>query len=72
MAEVPKQIGELIAKFDQNLGAYHTAAYGETEARVEFINPLFEALGWDITNKAGIAKLASCHSLRHSFATNPT
>jgi len=26
MAEVPKQIAELIAKFDQNLDAYHTAA----------------------------------------------
>lgn len=25
MAEVPKQIAELIAKFDQNLDAYHTA-----------------------------------------------
>ena len=48
MAEVPKQIAELIAKFYQNLDAYHTAAYGETEVRVEFINPLFEALGWDI------------------------
>lgn len=31
MAEVPKQIAELIATFDQNLDAYHTAAYGETE-----------------------------------------
>jgi len=56
MAEVPKQIGELIAKFDQNLDAYHTAAYGETEVRVEFINPFFEALGWDVTNKAAIAE----------------
>ena len=70
MAEVPKQIAELIAKFDQNFDAYHTAAYGETEVRVEFINPLFEALGWDVTNKAGIAKSASCHTLRHSFATH--
>ena len=55
MAEVPKQIGELIAKFDQNLDAYHTQ-YGETEVRVEFINPFFEALGWDVTNKAAIAE----------------
>jgi len=55
MAEVPKQIGELIAKFDQNLDAYHTQ-YGETEVRVEFINPFIEALGWDVTNKAAIAE----------------
>ena len=56
MAEIPKQIAELIAKFDQNLDAYHTVAYGETEVRVEFINPFFEALGWDVTNKAAIAE----------------
>ena len=55
MAEVPKQIGELIAKFYQNLDAYHTQ-YGETEVRVEFINPFIEALGWDVTNKAAIAE----------------
>lgn len=56
MAEVPKQIAELIAKFDQNLDAYHTTAYGETEVRVEFINPFFEALGWDVANRAGYAE----------------
>lgn len=56
MAETPKQIAEQVAKFDQNLDAYHTVAYGETEARVEFINPFFEALGWDVTNKAAIAE----------------
>src|SRR5574337_1739306 len=56
MAEVPKQIAELIVKFDQNLDAYHTAAYGETEVRVEFINPFFDALGWDVANRAGYAE----------------
>jgi len=56
MAEVPKQMEELLAKFDQNLEAYRNPAYGETEVRVEFINPLFETLGWDVTNKAGYAE----------------
>ncbi len=56
MAEVPKQITDLNAKFDQNYDAYHTAGYGETEVRVEFINPFFEALGWDVSNKAAIAE----------------
>ena len=56
MAEVRKQIGELIAKFDQNLDAYCNPAYGETEVRVEFINPFFKALGWDVTNKASMQK----------------
>ncbi|NJD69049.1 MAG: restriction endonuclease subunit M [Candidatus Methylomirabilota bacterium] len=56
MAEVPKQIAELIAKFDQHLDAYHAATYGETEVRVEFINPFFEALGWDVANRTGYAE----------------
>lgn len=56
MAEVPKHIAELIATFDQNLDAYHAVAYGEAQVRVEFINPLFEALGWDVANKAGYAE----------------
>jgi len=33
MAEVPKQIGELIAKFDQNLDAYHNPSYSENHVR---------------------------------------
>ncbi len=55
MAEFPKQIGELVAKFDQNLDAYHTQ-HGETEVQVEFINPFIEAPGRDVTNKAAIAE----------------
>ncbi|MBS0619444.1 MAG: hypothetical protein JSR44_14750 [Spirochaetes bacterium] len=27
-----------------------SSRYNETEARVQFINPIFEALGWDVTN----------------------
>ena len=30
MADVPKQIGELIAKFDQNLDAYHNMDFSKS------------------------------------------
>lgn len=30
-----------------------SATYNETEARVQYINPLFELLGWDMRNRAG-------------------
>ena len=33
MAEVPKQRGELVAKFDQNLDAYRNPSYGENHVR---------------------------------------
>jgi len=56
MAETPTGITQLIEKFEQNLESYRNPAYGETQVRVEFINPLFEALGWDVANKAGHAE----------------
>jgi type I restriction-modification system DNA methylase subunit len=51
MPETPPQIAELVAKFEQNIASYRNPSYGETEVRVEFLNPLFEALGWDVTNR---------------------
>jgi hypothetical protein len=56
MAATPTGITQLIEKFEQNLESYRNPAYGEAQVRVEFINPLFEALGWDVANKAGHAE----------------
>lgn len=33
------------------------SSYNETEVRVHYINPLFEALGWDVTNALGRAEV---------------
>ena len=55
MAATPTGITQLIEKFEQNLESYRNPAYGETQVRVEFINPLFEALGWDVANNANIS-----------------
>src|SRR5437879_5933229 len=52
----PPIIASLIERFDQNAEAYRSAAYNETQVRQEFINPFFEALGWDIANKSGYAE----------------
>ena len=52
----PTKILELVERFDQNLEAYRQGKYNETQVRLEFINPLFEELGWDITNKQGYAE----------------
>jgi len=35
---------------------YHSQQYNETQLRREFIDPFFEELGWDVTNKAGYAQ----------------
>lgn len=43
-------IQELVKNFSEREDYYKSAAYNETEARNDFINPLFTALGWDITS----------------------
>lgn len=54
MKESLKQIGDLVQRFQRNIEAYRSPAYNETQLRIEFIDPLFETLGWDVTNKAGL------------------
>jgi hypothetical protein len=56
MTDIPKQLDELIARFDQNIEAYQSQVYNETQVRREFIDPFFETLGWDVANKAGYAE----------------
>jgi len=54
--QAPASVIELVKKFDRNIEAYKSGLYNETQVRVEFINPLFEALGWDIYNKKGYSE----------------
>lgn len=53
--KAPKEIKDLVEKFKRNLPAYKSQGYNEAQLREEFINPFFEALGWDIYNKSGAA-----------------
>jgi len=52
----PQIILDLIERFERNQDAYKSGSYNETQARHEFIDPFFEALGWDVNNKAGNAE----------------
>ena len=52
----PKEILELIERFDRNLLAYKNGRYNETQLRREFLDPFFEALGWDMNNRQGWAE----------------
>jgi type I restriction-modification system DNA methylase subunit/predicted type IV restriction endonuclease len=53
---VPEKILEFVERFDRNLEAYKQGKYNEAQVRCEFIDPFFEALGWDIANKQGYAE----------------
>jgi predicted type IV restriction endonuclease len=43
---------ELISKFEKDKTHYLSKGYLEAQVRIDFINPFFKALGWDIENKA--------------------
>jgi hypothetical protein len=47
----PQIIHDLVAQFEANRSAYRSGKYNEAQLRQEFLNPFFEALGWDIYNK---------------------
>ncbi len=53
--KTPDAVLQLVQKFRDGYDGYvsKTTRFNETEARVQFINPFFEALGWDVTNKKG-------------------
>jgi predicted type IV restriction endonuclease len=51
----PDAVLQLIHKFEQNKVEYLAPHYNETQTRQEFIDPLFIALGWDVTNKHGLS-----------------
>ena len=52
----PREILDLVARFDQQLEAYKSGQYNETQLRREFLDPFFKALGWDIDNEQGYAE----------------
>ncbi|MGH8307140.1 MAG: Eco57I restriction-modification methylase domain-containing protein, partial [Gammaproteobacteria bacterium] len=52
----PATVVELVNRFGEQIEAYKSGNYKEHQVRVEFIDPLFEALGWDIYNKVGNAE----------------
>src|SRR5437588_659567 len=52
----PREIIDLIDRYTRNADSYRSSHYGETEVRVEFINPFFKCLGWDVDNTQGFAE----------------
>jgi len=51
----PQSIIDLVRRFDENREAYRSGKYNEAQLRVEFLNPFFEVLGWDVLNRNGYA-----------------
>lgn len=50
----PPEIVDLVKRFDQYYMKYTSSSYNEFQVRKEFIDPFFEALGWDVNNRSGL------------------
>jgi SAM-dependent methyltransferase len=46
-------IEELIKKYNDNRDYYISTKYNEAQLRIDFLDPFFELLGWDIKNTQG-------------------
>ena len=51
-----KKIKSLVERFEEQKEFYKRSEYNETQTRRDFIDPFFEALGWDVDNKNGYAE----------------
>ncbi len=49
-------IKKLTERFSENYESYKNQSYNETQTRIDFINPFFKALGWDMDNEKGFAE----------------
>ena len=54
---LPDSVARLIENFVANHSEYHKGHYNETQTRIDYVNPLFSALGWDINNQKGLSEL---------------
>jgi hypothetical protein len=52
---IHSKIKSLVLKFEANKYHYLSKNYLEEEVKIDFINPLFEALGWDVGNTKGLS-----------------
>ena len=53
---LPTKVVELVDRYLARRNEYEAPSYLEARVRVDFLNPLFTALGWDVTNIGGLAE----------------
>jgi len=54
--EALKKVESLVERFDEQKEFYKKADYNEAQTRLDFINPFWKALGWDVDNENGYAE----------------
>jgi hypothetical protein len=56
MVQCPDIVKRLIERFNQQLDQVRSPDYNETELRIDYVNPMYAALGWDMDNSSGYAE----------------
>ena len=51
-----EKIAQLVKRFSEHVEEYKRHGYNEHQTRVDYINPFFKALGWDMENEQGYAE----------------
>jgi len=59
----PKAVQALDDRFDRDRAVFRSGEYKEEQLRLEFLNPLFEALGWGVCNKQRLS--GTCKPVVH-------
>jgi len=57
MGNAPKAVADIVDRFRNPSDFCCSGQYKETDLRNEFLDPFFEALGWDVSNKAGLTEV---------------
>ncbi|MDE3242269.1 MAG: N-6 DNA methylase [Nitrospirota bacterium] len=55
MGLAPSRVLELVEQFHRNRDEYRKHGLNETQLHREYLDPFFEALGWDVANREGNA-----------------
>jgi len=56
MPQCPDAILKLVDRFNHQSDRVRSLDYNETQLRIDFVNPMFATLGWDIDNRQGFAE----------------
>jgi type I restriction-modification system DNA methylase subunit len=51
-----QKVAQLVERFSEHVEEYKRKGYNEHQTRVDYINPFFKALGWDMDNEQGFAE----------------
>ena len=64
MGSCPDAIKRLVERFDHQSDQVKSPEYNETLLRIDFVNPMFAELGWDIDHRAATPNSTARSSTR--------